>query len=196
MNTALKFVTPGHPTEIHVPFTEGCLYFRRRPSLLNFPREIRDLIYHFTLVEPPRWTKHHNALCRYAVVDTATNVFHFWTGFEFLRDVRENLRDEYKALIQHVVIMHHTMHDFPDPGPFDNVDQCAVWELVLTCSGLRSLEVPDDMCNAASDYPEYAAKLAVHLPHLERFAINILMLRTYDPATCPVAGNLPRTCTS
>ncbi|CAI4211660.1 unnamed protein product [Parascedosporium putredinis] len=169
------FVTPGHPTEIHVPFTEGCLYFRRRPSLLNFPREIRDLIYHFTLVEPPRWTKHHNALCRYAVVDTATcerppsscrphfwssNVFHFWTGFEFLRDVRENLRDEYKALIQHVVIMHHTMHDFPDPGPFDNVDQCAVWELVLTCSGLRSLEVPDDMCNAASDYPEYAAKLA------------------------------------
>lgn len=251
MNTALKFVTPGNPTEIHVPFSEGCVYFRRRPSLLNLPREIRDLIYHFTLVEPPRWTKHHNALCRYAVVDTATcerppfvmynttwgrrdstcrlrdttfrvecpcarraginlllanravhheaapifwsgNVFHFWTGFEFLRDVREHLRDEYKALIHHVVIMHHTMHPFPDPGPFDNVDQCAVWELLLTCSGLRTLEVPDDMCNAASDYPEYAAKLAVRLPHLERFAMNILMLRTYDPATCPVAGNLPK----
>jgi hypothetical protein len=54
-------------------------------GFLALPREVRDLIYTFSLVEPPKWTKRHDSFCSNCILhDTAFEMPPFTMAYPYI----------------------------------------------------------------------------------------------------------------
>lgn len=228
LSTSPISTTPSSPIPKSRPLAPAPLTLAVEPpplkGLLGLPREIRDQIYHYALVEPPKWKKHHQAHCEFAPRDSdvlerppfclrkavwsdekqgdvivhacrcasrkglgllrANRQLHneaapvFWSmnlhcfsiWAQFVADVKDRLRPEYRDMIRYVSIM-------DEFGEDAHVDRSELWSTVLLCRGLRKLEVRPEYCTRHLDLVASVARM----PSLKTFFLCTLL--SYDLTT-------------
>lgn len=137
------------------------------------------------------------------------NVFAFDRAGHFAEDVGENLRAEYREMLQHVSILGVHWEEFqqaswPDICYTwdDHMGSLEMWTALKGCSGLRTLEIgPEKLCcpewrddpdedddedeeeEDQHDYTEHLPTIREQLPLLEEFAFARTLVYDGNPAS-------------
>jgi len=120
------------------------------------------------------------------------NTFHFCTGHMFARNIGQQLRDDYRKLLRHVVVMRHPklQNIFTHGQDQSGIGFDSFWDALFQCEGLATLETPRNVfCRNDQPWDAYVHHLQVlsnRLPKLESF--RICMLEVYNYRDVEIAG--------
>ncbi|CAK7270049.1 hypothetical protein SEPCBS119000_003890 [Sporothrix epigloea] len=190
-------------------------------GFFRLPRELRQRVYEFSLIEPPKWEKLHKPDCfltaqdlhscerppfiNQTIIDTplpgcqcarrqclnvllvnrqvhreaapvlwSRNVFCFTRVADFALETGKKLRPEHRLMLRHLVVLLYGCDSLPGQSlrRFPKVMIDKLWETILLCSGLRTLEMSH---NVFADRFEYVCRVRKQLPHLQSLRIATLM---------------------
>jgi hypothetical protein len=143
------------------------------------------------------------------------NTFLFQEAAQFAKDVGENLRPAYRAMLGHVSILGTYIDDWQEPYLAHcfmegaHMGTTAMWEVLTRCEGLKTLEMGcekvwapewyfDDYADdywsnegaepAPRNYSHHLLKLREFLPTLKEFAFAMMWLYDGNPETAFRAG--------
>ncbi|CAK7567061.1 MAG: hypothetical protein SEPTF4163_005020 [Sporothrix epigloea] len=190
-------------------------------GFFRLPWEVRQRVYEFCLIEPPKWEKLHKPDCflvaqdlhscerppfiNRSIIDTplpdcqcakrhslnvllvnrqvhheaapvfwSRNVFCFTRVGDLSDEIGKKLRQSYRLMLRHLVLLIYGCDSLPNKSPrrLLKVFIDGVWDTILQCSGLRTLEMSH---NFFADNFEHVDRVREHLPHLESLRMTTLM---------------------